>query len=117
MTRLQPYDERVAKLTREGLSAREIGERIGITERSVCRARRRLGLSKTAARGMSLAERALAQSLLDDGASITEVARTLGRAGDTIKRHFPDAHICTPQEIAERASLGRAARRILGDCR
>lgn len=111
----QPHaDERIAELTRQGLSARQIADRVGMTTRTVCRARRRMGLSKPIAPRMSPAELTLAQSLLDDGASIEETARTLGRAHATITHHFPDAHVLTPKEISERANLGRAAQRILG---
>ena len=82
--------DRVAELTRQGHSAAEIAGILGVTKRTVQRARERRGVQQKdhSVSPMTEAERARALELFADGASVTEVARTLGRAPKTIYRHF-----------------------------
>jgi hypothetical protein len=71
--------DKVVRLTLEGRSAREIAELVGCSQRQVVRIRKAMGVGKPAVVPMSDEELAMAESMLDDGCSIGEVARTLGR--------------------------------------
>lgn len=84
-------DARIAELTLAGYSAAEIATQIGITARTVVRARSRTGASRPCNHNnyMTPAEMARAEALLDDGASLSEVARTLGRSTVTLSKWFP----------------------------
>ena len=81
--------ERIAELTRQGLSARQIAEIMHLTTRSVVRARKALGIAAPAAVHMTEDQLRRAAELLADGASYSEVARTLGRSVQCIANRFP----------------------------
>ena len=83
--------QRVVELTRQGHSAAEISQFLGITKRSVTRIRRETGVAQTAVNVQPMTDDELrrAAELLDDGCSYSEVGRTLGRSGGTIRAHFP----------------------------
>lgn len=81
--------EAVATLTRCGKSADDIAVMLGITGRSVVRIRSDLGIAQPAAKPMSPDEVMVAERLLADGASYSEVARTLGRSSRTLHEKFP----------------------------
>lgn len=76
-------------LTRAGESARAIAERLGVSERTVVRARRACGASLPRPTPYSDAEMEQARRLLEDGASYREVARTLGRDASYLTRLLP----------------------------
>lgn len=82
-------DQRIAKLTEDGLTAEAIAAELGVTARTVQRARVRRGVAKPAARRMTAEDLRRARELLDDGASLGEVSRTIGRDLHTIGKHFP----------------------------
>lgn len=83
--------QQVVEMTRQGLTAVQIGFALGITERSVVRHRRAAGVSlRSLADPMTPEELERAQQLLDDGCSYAEVGRTLGRAARTLRNHFPN---------------------------
>lgn len=82
-------DQCVAEYTRHGLSASQIATILRVTERSVRRSRRRLGIAQNPAALLSADERARAAALLQDGCSYSDVAATLGRTPRTISRNFP----------------------------
>jgi IS30 family transposase len=82
-------DQRIAQLTLAGKSARQVAEEVGVTKRTVQRARMRTGVAKPPRQPLAGDEIRCAETLLDDGASYTEVARTLGRHPETIARNFP----------------------------
>lgn len=107
--RLEPdRDARIATLTRQGMSAAQIAVRVGVTKRTVCRARRRTGTSLGEAQvPMSPEETRRVESLLDDGCSLAEALRTIGRAGTgSIRRRFA-GRAWTKQQIAAHAALIR----------
>ena len=104
--------ERVAELTRQGLSAPVIAEMLGVSTRTVQRARQRAGVSQPASNPFSDDEKRRAQAMLDDGASMGEVARTLGRSRTPLLRCFGEYPRWTPAQIAEAAALGRAMARL-----
>jgi transcriptional regulator with XRE-family HTH domain len=76
----------------EGLSAAQLADIFHISTRHVARLRRELGVAQPSphsARRMDAEWKAKAGALLDEGAPIKEVARTLGCDEDTVHRHFP----------------------------
>jgi len=86
----QPVDdELVAKLTRQGWSAQQIADHLNVTTRTVTRSRKRSGVDKPPPQWMTAEEIARAEQMLDDGASLTEVARTLDRHPVSIWKRFP----------------------------
>jgi hypothetical protein len=86
-------DQRVAELTRGGYSARFIAEELNITMRTVARCRVRTGTAQPPPCYMTDTELRLAETLLDDGASYCEVARTIGRSTDALRTRFPDRSV------------------------
>jgi IS30 family transposase len=103
-TRLR--DKRIAELTREGYSGTQIARRVGVTHRTVQRARVRTGVAQPFC-GIPLTpeEIRLAESLLDDGASYCEVGRTLGRSMETIRRRFRGRSMWAPGSGVEYRKL------------
>lgn len=104
--------DEVRRLTAIGRTAQQIAEQIGCSKRQVCRDRRSLGLSPPHAPPLTDSQLEQAEALLDDGASRSETARTLGVAETTIRRHFPGRG-WTKQQIAEHSAFlnGRRYRR------
>ena len=88
---LAAQDEQIWLMTtKRELSAREIAEELGVSERTVTRRRARLGISDGGARvALTPEQKALAKEMLEDGASYAEVGRTVGRHASTVKKHFP----------------------------
>lgn len=83
--------ERFYGLDADGRSAREIGMILGVSQRTVVRWRRVTGrLKRPAPRPASQEQLALALQLLQDGASRSDVARTVGLCPTTLHRHFPE---------------------------
>ena len=84
--------QRVATMTRQGLSATEIATALRVTPRTVVRDRQATGCAKPCnAREKRLRSDELqrAEQLLNDGCSYADVARTLGRSPQAIRYHFP----------------------------
>ncbi|QDF17579.1 hypothetical protein SEA_YAGO84_47 [Gordonia phage Yago84] len=81
--------QRVAELTRAGLSAREIAARLRVTVRTVGRDRRRTGTNGHRPARWSEEKLARAKALLDDGASYRETAMTVGCDPTHLRRRFP----------------------------
>ena len=82
-------DERIATLTRQGMSAPQIAVRVGVTPRTVQRARARTGTARPYGHRMTPEQITRAGELLADGCSFKEVGDSLGFCGWTIARHFP----------------------------
>lgn len=103
----------VEEWTRRGESAALIASRLGCTPRTVVRIRAALGIAKPAPHSswMTPDEVERARALLDDGASCTEVARTLGRDSTTILKRFPQ-YRWTKTEAAQLGALMSAAARM-----
>lgn len=90
--RCSPFrNQRIAELTRQHLSAREISELLSIAPRTVTRARGRAGVAQQCIPSYVWTDESLATAgrLLDDGASFTEVGRTLGCSPEAVSKHFP----------------------------
>ncbi|HEY2066352.1 MAG TPA: helix-turn-helix domain-containing protein [Gemmatimonadaceae bacterium] len=80
---------RVQRLTHEGRTAKAIAVALGITPRTVQRIRGDLGIAKPKPPILTDDEKRLAATLLDDGASYEEVARTIGRSAHAVRLAFP----------------------------
>lgn len=96
------------RLHHEGLSAPELARRFGVSARHVTRLRKELGLSQPSPHGsrrVDAAWLAAAAQMLDDGASVREVAVTLGSTEATVNRHFPG-------RCWDPSTVGRHARSI-----
>lgn len=82
--------ERIEALIRSGLTVAGVAEAAGVSRRTVIRARRRLGIQVRPPRAPLTAEELnLAKRLLEDGASYTEVGRTIGCRDMTVSKHLP----------------------------
>ena len=99
-------DRRVVVMTEQGASAGEISLALGITKRTVQRIRVRMGVGQPPARPVTEEEFAAAEVMLKDGASICEVARTLGRDDGAFIRRFPQ-YKWGRSQVAQSAALGR----------
>jgi transposase-like protein len=81
--------QRIVELSLRAVPAAEIAHQLGISERSVFRIRRqRLG-PRTPRRGFTDEEVELVEAMLVDGASIAEIARTIGRCPATVRKRWP----------------------------
>jgi hypothetical protein len=83
-------DHAIVAMTHAGYSAPAIAAKFGITTRTVQRVRRRAGISHGPATPFTADEIRIAESLLNDGASYGEVARTLGRHPASVGHRFPN---------------------------
>lgn len=82
--------DQIEQHTHAGLTAAQIADILGISERTVVRARRARGCQQgPPPRPMTAEEINQAREMLDDGCSYAEVARSLGRSSGVIRRLFP----------------------------
>lgn len=79
----------VYQMSVSGKSTREICAQTGLKERTVQRIRAELNTPGKVNRPFTDEELATAQTMLDDGCSYAEVARTLGRRDHGIRQRFP----------------------------
>jgi DNA-binding CsgD family transcriptional regulator len=81
-------EEEVVRLTAKGMSATQIAERLGVHYRTVVRYRTRAGVAQPVRNPWTESELQRCESLLADGCSLAEVARTVrGHEGGNIYRH------------------------------
>lgn len=81
-------DDRVVELTRRGVPVAEIAHQLGMAPRSVFRIRHQRCLAKPPPRRFTADEIATVETMLADGASLHEIARTLGRDPKTVNKRF-----------------------------
>lgn len=99
---------------RVGMSAREIAERFGVSQRTVVRWRHQTQLSHTPApEPHSAEEREHARRLIEGGCSLRDAGNTVGVSEVTIRRWFPDVPAWTKQQVGEYAALIRRMNRTL----
>lgn len=91
--------ERVVALTRQGMSAVAIADKMDITTQTVVRDRLACGIAKTSHKRIADEERPAIKALLEDGCPYSEVARTFGYTDTTIKKHFPGYGL-SPEDAA-----------------
>ncbi|MGQ9348911.1 helix-turn-helix domain-containing protein [Mycolicibacterium gilvum] len=108
---IQERCERVAAMTRAGYTASQIAVILRITERTVQRYRVRTGCSQPAPLPLTPEEITRAEELLEDGCSLSEVARTIGRSHDAVVRRF-QGRGWTRQQRAEFLHMVRRMREI-----
>lgn len=80
---------RIKRMTAAGMTAPQIATALGISTRTVQRHREKTGCAQPAPTPLTPEQLAHAETLLHDGCSIKEVARTIGCGQYTIRRHFP----------------------------
>lgn len=78
---------RVAELSRRGVSAALIAEQLGITHRSVNRIKARQTGVETSRR-FTAEEIARVEDMLSDGCSLSEIARTIGRSPGSVRKRW-----------------------------
>lgn len=86
---LEERRDRIAALTRQGWSAAAIARELGVTVRTVVRAREHRDCRVYVPRRFTADEIAQVEAMLDDGCSYTEVARTLGRNVTVVLQRWP----------------------------
>lgn len=102
----------VAELTWEGWTLVEIAARLGVTTRTVGRDREKTKISRPAAKRWTEEEQRRAQELIDDGYSLMEVARTLGRHVNTIADHGFKGQGWTPEQVGQFNALRTLRKRL-----
>jgi DNA-binding CsgD family transcriptional regulator len=102
--------ERVVALTKQNYSAPQIASMLGCTVRHVVRLRAKAGVAKPAPVPLTAEQIATVERLLDDGASLTEAARTIGRSPRTVQARFRGRGF-THSQIGQYSQLVRAMRR------
>jgi len=105
-------EEAIRRMDREGVRTDIIAQRLGITTRTVTRYRERMGaLLQAPKQPFTDEERAIAEKMLDDGCSYTEITRTLGRGSlHAVRKNFPGRG-WTRQQTGEWGMLMRYAKR------
>lgn len=78
---------RVGELTRQGLSLNTIADILKVTQRTVARDRKAIGIAAPPPRHYTDEELDTVERLLDDGASLSEAARTIGRSEHGLHKH------------------------------
>ena len=101
----------VEHLTRAGLSAAEIGAKLGVNKRTIERDRQALGISLSRP-PITEAQIETAYRLLVDGAGYAEAARTVGCAGSTLLRRFPGMGL-TPTEAMQRRWVNERIEKVI----
>ncbi|ALA48806.1 hypothetical protein XFACTOR_58 [Mycobacterium phage XFactor] len=104
----------ILSMTRDGFSAKHIGEVVGCSPRTVTRVRAAADarvMNPDRFTPLTADQLEFAEYLLEDGAPYQEVARTLGVSRTTIEKHFP-GRAWKPKQIAEYQSLMARFRRL-----
>lgn len=102
---------RVAELTKRGMSASLIADILKVTDRTVVRDRKVAGISQPGPRLLTPEEVEVVERLLDDGASLTEAARTIGRNRASLHHNNRfKGRAWTRQQVADYAALRRLER-------
>jgi len=112
MVYVKGYDEKLIELTKWGVTAPVIAERLGISVRTVHRRRTQLGYGLGVGQP-PIHERILVEAakLIADGASHQEVARTLGIHRKTVAKYFPGTG-WGPKEMSAHMSAVHIAKRL-----
>ena len=79
----------VAEYVRQGLDNQQIATQLGVSERTVIRDKRALGLAAPVIPPLPPEKWVEAKQLLDEGAPYSEVARTIGRSWQRVQHRFP----------------------------
>ena len=104
--------EQVTAMTRQGMTADQIGAALGIAPRNVVRHRVAAGIAQPASVRVTDAQWQTAERMLDDGCPLAEIARTIGADSKTIATHFPGRG-WTKQQVGEWRAFMRKANKQL----
>lgn len=96
----------IKTMTQQGRTAHEISTALGITQRSVERARHQMGITRPRPNPITPEEINRVAQLLQDGTSLKEAAETIGRSRESMRRHFP-GQSWTRQQAVEWATVTR----------
>ena len=103
--------ERVAAMTRQGHTARHIAVALGVTERTVGRDRAAMGVAQPVPIPVTEAQMSRAYTLLVDGCSYADAARTVGLHPRTVIHHLP-GYGWTPEYVREWARFIQQSGRV-----
>jgi transposase-like protein len=108
--------DRIAELTRQGWSVRQIAAELGCNTRTVNRGRRARGVTQPATRRMTADEIARGEAMIADGCSLAEIGRTLGRpvTGESAIRIRWAGQGWTPEQTGQYNRLRSLGSKILG---
>ncbi|QGZ16925.1 helix-turn-helix DNA-binding domain protein [Arthrobacter phage LittleTokyo] len=101
MTRWKEIKDDLLALPR-GTTVREAAEILGVSQRTVNRLRVRLGIAQGSCRRPTPEQLEHARQLLEDGASMTDAARSAGVEFQTLKRRWPDK-VWTASQVGQYA--------------
>lgn len=110
---IEQREERIIACFREGWGNRRIAEHFNVTDRTVTRWRTQHDARKWTNRPHPPSERRRAEELLNEGASFSEAARTVGVSAKTIYRWFPERHAWTREQVAEYVVMSRTMGRLV----
>lgn len=97
----------VVAMTADGMSAASIAAALGVSARTVGRHRAAAGVTQPPPVFRWTAENAaVAEALIEDGASATEVGRTIGAHRNTVRRRYPHAP-WTPDQVGRHSAALR----------
>jgi len=103
----------VAMLTRLGLTTPDIAARLAVTERTILRDREKLKLTQPITwRPITDSQHRRALAMIADGASLLEVARTLGFTGNQLRRKYRGMG-WTPSQIGAYSAMRRYEQKVL----
>jgi DNA-binding CsgD family transcriptional regulator len=97
--------DRIAELTRQGLTPPVIAAMLHVSEPTVYHAKKLHGLTRPR-HSLTPTQIERAKMFLDDGASYVEVGRTIGVCHQTLRRHIP-GYEYTPAQQAEASAMAR----------
>lgn len=109
---------RIVELSKQGLTVQTIADKLRLTSGTVQKVRSAHGLSRPAFKATE-EEKLRAKTMLHDGASYHEVARTLGRASSTIAYWHPGFQF-TGAQTGQASAMARKLNRLtdrLGESR
>lgn len=94
-----------------GTTTRQAAEQLGVSVRTINRLRRRLGIATGTCRMPTPEQLEYARQLLEDGASMTDAARSSGVEFQTLKRRWPDK-VWTPSQVGQYARQSAHLKRL-----
>lgn len=103
-------DKQIAELVRLKYSIAQIARIVGITPRSVVRAKRRMGLTIKVKPPLSREQHAMIKRLIADGASRRDIAETVGCHHETILKHYE--YGWDRRQVAEASVMSRRLAKI-----
>lgn len=82
------------------VTAKAVAQHYDVTPRTIQRWRRAVGVAEPAPEHLSPEDVARARAMLDDGCPYSEVAETVGRSANWLRRRFPGyTGLLNPHEI------------------